>query len=480
MWTNKNPFLQGPYEPLVNEFQIENVHVEGEIPRELNGALYRTGGNQHFKPMNPDQFHWFDGDGMVHAFFLRDGKASYANRLVETDGLKVERSVGHALYNGILGGSGQPQPELPEGAPLIKSVAGINVIKLAGKVLTMHEVDSFYYEIDAHNLDTLGKFDFGGQFKGMITAHSHQDHKTGETLFFSLDNERKELEYFSTNQQGEIVCRQKTAMPITPWCHDFTFTEDFCVFFFGPISFFPRSKDYVPKGKSAWLFDDKAVNGKVLLIHRKTGQTRWFDIGPYTVGHYLNSYQIDDKIIVDATVQNLINIRPGIRPENFFPFPLVDEPSPFSDPELWRIVIDLKTGNITHDRLGDFSAEFVRPNELFYGRKHRYGYMAGVNNRRGDSKGFNCTIKYDYLTGASYFQYLNPDYDMLPGEPIFVPKKGATVEDDGYVLQVWYDPARNASEMVILAADDFDGAPLARIKLDHHVPLGFHGNWIAD
>jgi carotenoid cleavage dioxygenase len=69
---------------------------------------------------------------------------------------------------------------------------------------------------------------------------------------------------------------------------------------------------------------------------------------------------------------------------------------------------------------------------------------------------------------------------VSPGEPIFVPRDGATSEDDGYIMAVWWDPKRNTSEMVIQAAQDFEAKPLARILLDHRVPLGFHGNWIAD
>ena len=68
---------------------------------------------------------------------------------------------------------------------------------------------------------------------------------------------------------------------------------------------------------------------------------------------------------------------------------------------------------------------------------------------------------------------------MIPGEPIFVPKPGAAAEDEGWIMAVWWDPLRNASEMVIHEAQDFDGEPAARIQLDHHVPLGFHGNWIG-
>ncbi len=57
-------------------------------------------------------------------------------------------------------------------------------------------------------------------------------------------------------------------------------------------------------------------------------------------------------------------------------------------------------------------------------------------------------------------------------------REHATAEDDGWIMAVWYDPTRNASELVILAAQDFDGEPVARALLDHRVAPGFHGTWI--
>jgi carotenoid cleavage dioxygenase-like enzyme len=480
MWSTTNPFLQGPYEPLVTEYEVRDLHVEGEIPRELNGALYRTGSNQHFKPADPDHFHWFDGDGMVHAFRLHDGKASYCNRLVETDGLTLERAAGRALYNGISGRAGKPQPPLPEGAPMIKSVAGINVIKMAGRVLTMHEVESYYWEIHPTTLETLGKFDFGGQFSSMITAHSHFDPFANEMLFYGLDNERNTIECFATDPaDGHVLSRHKTHMPIAPFVHDFIFTQHYYVFVFGPVRSRPYAPDRVPMGKSSLYFDDDDA-GRVLVMHRTTGEARWFDSGSFTVGHYLNAYEEGQKIIIDASVTRTLRHDSAILVEDFFPFPLVSDPSPFSGPELHRIVIDLAAGKVGTDRIGDFGAEFVRPNETIMGRAHRYGYMAGMHAPRKGTRGFNCLVKHDYLTGRSTFQHLSHDHDMTPGEPIYVPRDGATAEDDGWIMNVWYDPARNASEMVILSAADFDGEPVARLKLDHHVPLGFHGNWIAD
>jgi carotenoid cleavage dioxygenase-like enzyme len=75
-------------------------------------------------------------------------------------------------------------------------------------------------------------------------------------------------------------------------------------------------------------------------------------------------------------------------------------------------------------------------------------------------------------------------HDFGPGcatlEPIFVPRAGATEEDDGYVISYVFNAARNASEVVILSAQDFSGAPLAVVELPVCVPVGFHGVWIPD
>ena len=39
---------------------------------------------------------------------------------------------------------------------------------------------------------------------------------------------------------------------------------------------------------------------------------------------------------------------------------------------------------------------------------------------------------------------------------------------------------RGAADLVILAAQDFGGEPVARVHLPARVPLGFHGSWIPD
>ena len=63
---------------------------------------------------------------------------------------------------------------------------------------------------------------------------------------------------------------------------------------------------------------------------------------------------------------------------------------------------------------------------------------------------------------------------------MFAPAAPGTAEDDGYVFAYVHNPDRGAADLVILAAQDFTGPPVARVQLPARVPLGFHGSWLPD
>ena len=53
--------------PIPFEADAPRLTISGELPRELNGTLYRNGPNPQFDVPGA---HWFVGDGMLHAFHL--------------------------------------------------------------------------------------------------------------------------------------------------------------------------------------------------------------------------------------------------------------------------------------------------------------------------------------------------------------------------------------------------------------------------
>ena len=94
--------------PIPMECDAPHLKVTGELPRELNGTLYRNGPNPQFDAPGA---HWFVGDGMLHAFHLENGRASYRNRWVRTPKWLAEHDAGRALF----GGFGRKLPGAPAG-----------------------------------------------------------------------------------------------------------------------------------------------------------------------------------------------------------------------------------------------------------------------------------------------------------------------------------------------------------------------------
>ena len=75
-----DPFLNGYYAPSGVECDAPDLVIEGELPKDLAGTYYRNGPDPLHPPREGDTYHWFDGDGMVHGVYFRDGRASYIRK----------------------------------------------------------------------------------------------------------------------------------------------------------------------------------------------------------------------------------------------------------------------------------------------------------------------------------------------------------------------------------------------------------------
>ena len=100
-WVSDDPHLSGNFSPVGPELDVADLPViAGRIPEGLSGAYMRNGPNPLFKPLS---FTYpLDGDGMIHAVYLDNGRARYRNRFVETRALRVEKRAGRALYGGVM------------------------------------------------------------------------------------------------------------------------------------------------------------------------------------------------------------------------------------------------------------------------------------------------------------------------------------------------------------------------------------------
>jgi carotenoid cleavage dioxygenase len=143
---------------------------------------------------------------------------------------------------------------------------------------------------------------------------------------------------------------------------------------------------------------------------------------------------------------------------------------------------------LTASRSGDRLQEFPRVDERVISRPHRYGYSAVIGEVNqalislsgdfADQAFANALLKHDLDRGTAEAHEFGSG--ATAGEAVFVPAAPTSAEDDGYVMAFVHNPDRGAADLVILAAQDFRGEPVARVHLPARIPLGFHGNWIPD
>jgi len=453
MFDSTNPFLQGNFAPWREESDAYDLEVEGELPRDLNGALYRVGPNPHFKPRGP--YHWFDGDGMVHAFILQEGRAMYRNRYVRTEGLQAEMKAGRSLYGGLLSMNVEP----PAGAPPFKNAGNTNIIGYHNRLLALWEA-GLPHELKPKTLETVGLYNFCGKMNGPVTAHPKFDPDNGDLLFFRYSPMPPYVTWHRADRAGNLLEARPIDSGLPVMMHDFIATDDYAIFFVCPSVF---RIENISQGQPPLQWEPEHGT-KIGVMSRKSDEVKWFHTDAFYVFHFLNAYSEGDKLIVDGCRMASLDMT-----GNSFG----------ASPVPYRWTLDMKSGSMRTAQVDELSSEFPRFDERLAGKKHRFGYFAGtVNGERIEGFGFNSLVKRDYQSGRAEVQQL--DGHVAPGEPVFVPRGNSSAEDDGWVLAIWYDPRRNASELTVLDARNFAKSPVARVKLQHRVPFGFHGNWVGD
>lgn len=452
-----NPFLQGNFAPWRLEGSAEDLEVVGAIPRDLNGTFYRNGPNPAYEPRG--RYHWFDGDGMIHAITLREGRASYRNRWVMSDGLKEERAAGAALYPGLLEIS-------PSEAPRFKITANTNIVVHAGKLLALVEA-ALPTQMTPGTLETVGLYDFGGKLSGSMTAHPKMDPVTGEMLFFGYAPFPPYLQYHVADRSGALLRSEVIDVAWPSMIHDFAVTERHVIFLLCPIVF--SFEAAMTTGK---LFSWEPERGTRIGIMPRDGgnaDVRWYETEACYVFHPMNAYTQGDTVVLDVARYNELRF-------------MEPDAARIGDPDaarLHRWRIDLRPGgSVASTPLDDTSGEFPRVDERRVGRKHRFGYLAAnTPDDNGNTEVWSAVKKYDLDRGTSVERRFGAGNGV--GEPLFVPRHPGADEDDGYTLVLVYDQARNASDFYILDARDIAGEPIAVVHIPNRVPYGFHGNWVA-
>jgi carotenoid cleavage dioxygenase-like enzyme len=456
-----DPYLLGPNAPRNDETDIVDLPVTGVIPAELRGTYVRNGPNPQFEPLAYS--FPFDGDGMLHAVELADGRARYRNRWVTTAGLRAERRAGRALYGSVK----QPFPVSrrligPDGDPSpVKNAANTNVIAFADRLLALYE-GGLPYELDAQ-LRTLGTFDFGGRLTTTMTAHPRRDAADGSLHFFRYAVDTPQCVYYVADAGGAIVRETPIPLAATTIVHDCLLTQTSFVLIVAPLIFDLAA---IMRGKPAFRYEPERGT-EIIVVDRTDAhkEPQRITTDGFYFWHYLNGYEDGAALVVDLVVHDSM--------EGSF---RNDGPVP----SLVRLTIDPAARTCRFDRRDERCIEFPRVADGVCGRPYRFGYAAasGVGAPRTDlpAATFDGLVRYDMATGSATVRNFGPGHFV--GEPAIVPKHDARDEGDAYILSFRYDQATDTSALLIIDGADFTGPPQAVVALPVRVPNGYHGTWV--
>ena len=136
----------------------------------------------------------------------------------------------------------------------------------------------------------------------------------------------------------------------------------------------------------------------------------------------------------------------------------------------WRF--NLKTGETIEKHLDERILEFGMFNQKWAGRPYRYAYS--TTTKPGWFL-FNGYVKHDLRSGESWQLHL-PEGRYASESP-FVPRIGATDEDDGYLISFITDENTQSSESILIDCKRFNEGPIVRIALPHKISSGTHSAW---
>ncbi|MBO1060338.1 MAG: carotenoid oxygenase family protein [Aphanizomenon flos-aquae CP01] len=467
---------QGGYESLTQEYDYWIDDIEGEIPPELAGTLFRNGAG--LLDINGERLHHpFDGDGMISRITFINGRAHFRNRFVQTPGYLAEQKAGKILYRGVFGTqkSGGWLANIFDFK--LKNIANTNVIYWGKKLLALWEAAEPYL-LNPQTLETLGNEYFNGVLsKGeAFSAHPRIDPNGTLVNFAIKPGLSTTITIFELNKNGEITSKKNHSVPGFCFIHDFVITENYCIFFQNPVNFNPIPFALGICGAAECIKIQKNQPTKIIIIPRKT-QTENVKVLETKAGfifHHVNAFELENEIneiIVDSICyESLTEVEPNsdYRKTDF------EKNSP---PQLWRFNLNLSNNKVQNQLIDPRPTEFPTIHPNYMGKSYRYLYSAAAHQSTVNAP-LQAIFKVDLESGTKQLWSAAPR--GFVGEPIFVPRANSQQEDDGWIIFVVYNAENHRSEIVILDGQNLEKGRIAKLHLKHHIPYGLHGSFTPE
>mmetsp|Transcript_11168 Transcript_11168/g.22245 ORF Transcript_11168/g.22245 Transcript_11168/m.22245 type:complete len:679 (-) Transcript_11168:1186-3222(-) len=493
----KNLYLDFNWTPLTEEvanIEIPRRNMEGHVPQDLRGRLYRIGPNARYLPADGQRINWFDGDGMIHVVcFDNDDdeklRMTYSNRWVQSSFFKQELCVQRPSLNitslrGIHGilliiqellrlfvqsfllGFRYTRDRIDSFSPL--GVANTNMMFRKGSIYALYESDG-PWRLNPVSLTTEGFNDRDLRPQGVAEPYCAHPKAAanGDLISFGIlfrPGPMGGMILYVNNPDDPTRERKFKVPDMTSYIHDICISKNFIIFMDSPCrndlsnmlyGGGPLRWDY--NGSSRIGVIPRDEHGMKLLGLETLSSVKWFKLEEEESGfvfHWGNGFNDDQTIIACGSYFEEFDIS------------FLDEEIPMNYdrlPKMSDFRIDLESGRVCrHDILRDDNtklhtlSDFPVWSQTLTGGEHRtrflYGSFAFLEANRtfvGPRDEVPTDGTLTTIGGfAGYFKYdlTDPDAprikriafprDVNGGECCFVLKAGAVDEDDGYLIGI--------------------------------------------
>ena len=448
--------------------------IEGTLPPDLSGTLYRNGPGL-FERNGYRKSTLLDGDGMIRAFSFAGGKVRFRTRFVRTEKLRRESNAKRFLYPTWT----TPAPSFLRNVPAIpsKSQAGITAVVKSGVLYAFDEIGK-PYALDPETLTTAQQSDPRGipadHRPQHYKAHTKTDGATGAWVLAGTSGQpHQQLHAIVIDASGTLRSYCQTPNPRGDYFHDFFWSGRHVVFHLHPTPLAPPPmlmgfRTYADS--LSW----RPQLGSLLLVVDPEGRKAPLttEIPASWMWHSVNAYEQGNSIVADFVGYDA--------PDHFFgPHAVLrtvmtGQAGIANAPgKLRRVVIDLSRRTARLQTVVDAHFELPTINPRAQGQPYRYAYCAIGDIAR--SFFHDGAAKVD-LTSGKYEEFRFGPMAYV-GEPVFVPQPGSQKEDAGWLLCEVLDGRTQHSALAVFDAQAIRSGPIARVKLEHHLPFSFHGCW---
>ncbi|MGM0677462.1 MAG: carotenoid oxygenase family protein [Pseudomonadota bacterium] len=455
------------------ELEQESLPLRGQLPHWLEGVLLRNGPGL-FEVGGYRCRHWFDGLAMLQAFTLREGRVGFRNRHLVTRTLEQAQRSGRIEGSGFATDTNRPLLKRLRGMfrPNLTDNANVNIAHLAGHAVCLTETP-VPVAFDAHTLETRGVLPFTDNTTlHMSTAHPMTDGHSGDLygfgIQFALTSEYLLYRIPAGSRQRRIIARLPVKTPA--YMHSFAVTENHLILSEFPLVIRPLDMQLTGRPFIENFRWEPDRGTRFQVFDKRRGTHLGTCVGePCFAFHHINAFedeagqlQVDLAAYPDHDVIRRLYLEPLRRG--------------WQEPacgEAWRFTLDRQRGKATRNRLAARGLELPRIHaKRCSGRDYRHVYGTGnhVPGALTDE-----LVKVDVRQGT---HLIWNEADCYPGEPVFVPRPGASDEDDGVLLSVILEAATSTSGLLVLDAHTLEEQ--ARATLPFHLPFGFHGEFLPD